>query len=54
MRRDVIDSIIAGPTEANHTILTTYVVFRPNALDGMDSSYIGRVGSTETGHYAMA
>jgi methyl-accepting chemotaxis protein len=54
MRRDVVDSILAGPTEANDKILTSYAVFKPNVLDGMDKSYVGRTGSTATGQYAMA
>jgi len=31
-----------------------FTVWKPNALDGMDSHYIGRPGSTETGQLAFA
>ncbi|WP_461251914.1 methyl-accepting chemotaxis protein, partial [Treponema sp. R8-4-B8] len=30
-----------------------FSIWKPNALDGMDSRYIGRPGSTATGQYAM-
>ncbi len=35
-------------------IISFYTVWRPNAVDGMDSAWLGREGSTATGQYAMS
>jgi len=51
-RRDRFDSMLRSTVEAEDVLYQTYVVWKPNAVDGMDSRYIGRVGSTETGQYA--
>jgi methyl-accepting chemotaxis protein len=39
---------------ANSNLATVYTVWKPNAIDGMDSRFIGRPGSTSTGQYASA
>jgi len=52
-RRDQFDDIIKGVLEHDPNFITIYTVWKPNALDGMDAAYIGRVGSTATGQYAV-
>jgi methyl-accepting chemotaxis protein len=52
-RRDRFDSILSGAMLAEPGLLYVYTVWKPNALDGMDSQYIGRPGSTESGQYAL-
>jgi methyl-accepting chemotaxis protein len=39
---------------ANTNMATVYTVWKPNAVDGMDSKFIGKPGSTLTGQYASA
>jgi methyl-accepting chemotaxis protein len=53
-RRDMYDSMMQSVARAETTIFQVYSVWKPNAVDGMDSRYIGRDGSTETGQYASA
>jgi methyl-accepting chemotaxis protein len=53
-RRDMYDSMMQSIARAETTIFQVYAVWKPNAVDGMDSRYIGRPGSTETGQYASA
>jgi len=53
-RRDRYDDMIKSVTAAETAMYQVYTVWKPNAIDGMDASYIGRVGSTETGQYAIA
>jgi len=53
MRRDVYDSIIRGAMQRDESLLMVYTVWMPNALDNMDSQFIGRIGSTATGQYAF-
>jgi methyl-accepting chemotaxis protein len=53
-RRDQFDNMIAGVVANNPLFFTIYTVWKPNAVDGMDSRYIGRPGSTPTGQYAVA
>ena len=31
-----------------------YSIWKPNAVDGMDSRFIGRAGSSPTGQYALS
>jgi len=52
-RRDQFDSMLKGALLENERWGLTYSIWKPNALDGMDSEYIGRVGSGPTGQYAM-
>ena len=53
-RRDLFDKILSGVILSNPDINTLYTVWKPNALDGMDSTYIGRPGSGPTGQYALS
>jgi methyl-accepting chemotaxis protein len=52
-RRDEFDNVIKGVLTHDEHFITIYTVWKPNAVDGMDSRFIGRVGSTPTGQYAM-
>lgn len=52
-RRDNFDAILQGTIEMEPDIINLYTVWRPNALDGMDEQYIGRVGSGPNGQYAI-
>jgi len=53
-RRDRFDYMLLSALSNEPDIVTIYTVWKPNALDGMDSRYIGRVGSSPTGQYAIA
>ena len=53
-RRDRFDSALLGAAVAEPSMMNLYMVWKPNALDGMDAYYIGRVGSTPTGQYAIS
>jgi methyl-accepting chemotaxis protein len=53
-RRDRFDRMLLSVIQNNPNIAQIYTVWKPNALDGMDSRYIGRAGSTPTGQYATA
>jgi len=53
-RRDMYDSMMQSVTRSETAIFQVYSVWKPNAVDGMDSRYIGRPGSTPTGQYASA
>ncbi|MDR1803490.1 MAG: hypothetical protein LBQ94_07775, partial [Treponema sp.] len=52
-RRDEYENLLLGTINANPDIVTMYTIWKPNAVDGMDAAYIGRVGSTPTGQYAI-
>jgi methyl-accepting chemotaxis protein len=52
-RRDRFDDMLSATLEAEDSLFQTYTVWKPNAVDGMDSRYIGRTGSTNTGQYAI-
>jgi methyl-accepting chemotaxis protein len=52
-RRDRFDDMLREVL-INEKFVTLYTVWKPNALDGMDSRYIGRPGSSPTGQYATA
>ncbi|MDR2596711.1 MAG: methyl-accepting chemotaxis protein [Treponema sp.] len=51
-RRDRFDDILSATVEAEDILYQTYTIWKPNAVDSMDSRFIGRTGSTETGQYA--
>jgi methyl-accepting chemotaxis protein len=53
IRRDRFDAILEATLRSEPNIIVTYTIWKPNAIDGMDSQYIGRTGSTATGQYAM-
>jgi len=52
-RRDRYDDIMLAALNSQPNILRIASIWKPNAIDGMDSRYIGRPGSTPTGQYAM-
>jgi methyl-accepting chemotaxis protein len=52
-RRDRFDSMLLGSINANPEIINLYTVWKPNSVDGMDDRYIGRIGSSPTGQYAI-
>jgi len=52
-RRDRYDDILLATLKSQPNIMRIAAVFKPNAIDGMDSRFIGRQGSTATGQYAM-
>ncbi|MCL1813180.1 MAG: methyl-accepting chemotaxis protein [Treponema sp.] len=52
-RRDQFDRLLRGALLENDSWILTYSIWKPNALDGMDSEFIGRVGSSPDGQYAM-
>jgi len=53
-RRDRYDNMLKSVLEAEPGMAALYTVWKPNAVDGMDSRYIGRIGSSPSGQYAMA
>jgi len=52
-RNQFRDSILAS-FESNPDFVRMFTIWKPNALDGMDSQFIGRAGTTETGQVAFA
>jgi len=52
-RRDRYDDILLAALKSQPNFMRIAAVFKPNAIDGMDSRFIGRLGSTATGQYAM-
>jgi methyl-accepting chemotaxis protein len=53
-RRDRYDDMLRSTLEGEPQMAAVYTVWKPNAIDGMDSKYIDRKGSSSTGLYAMA
>ena len=53
-RRDRFDEALKGILTTEPNFITFYTVWKPNSLDGMDSAYIGRPGSSPTGQYILA
>jgi len=52
-RRDRYDDMLLAVLNSQPTIVRIGTVWKPNAVDGMDTRYIGRQGSTPTGQYTM-
>jgi len=52
-RRDTYDNMLLATINNNSNFVRIFSVWKPNAMDGMDSRCIGRTGSTATGQYAM-
>jgi len=52
-RRDRYDDIMYAAMLSQPNIIRIASIWKPNAIDGMDSRFIGRTGSTPTGQYAM-
>jgi len=53
-RRTQFRGVMTSVFEENTDFIRMFTVWKPNALDGMDSRYIGRAGTTETGQVAFA
>ena len=53
LRRDQFDNMLFGTINSNTELINLYTVWKPNAVDGMDEQFIGRVGSSPTGQYAI-
>jgi len=53
-RRDQYETVMRSVFGDMPDFVRMFTVWKPNAIDGMDSKYIGRVGSTETGQFAFA
>jgi methyl-accepting chemotaxis protein len=52
-RRDQYDNMLRATLNNNTNFARIFSIWKPNAMDGMDSHYIGRPGSSPTGQYAM-
>jgi len=53
-RRQEYEELMVSVFEDMPDFVRMFTVWKPNAIDGMDSRYIGRVGSTPTGQFAFA
>ena len=53
-RRDEFEKIMFEVLTREENFIAIYTVWKPNAIDGMDSRFIGRVGSTPTGQFAVS
>jgi methyl-accepting chemotaxis protein len=54
-RRDRYDDMLKTTLEAGENqMISLYTVWKPNAIDDMDSRFIGRLGSSPTGQYAIS
>ncbi|MDR2595850.1 MAG: methyl-accepting chemotaxis protein [Treponema sp.] len=53
-RRTQYEATMISVFEDQPDLVRMFTIWKPNAIDGMDSRYIGRVGSTETGQFAYA
>jgi len=53
-RRDRYDDMLKSALEAEPQMISLYTVWKPNAIDEMDSLYINRTGSGPSGQYAIA
>jgi methyl-accepting chemotaxis protein len=52
-RRDRYDAILHSTLTSEPQLFAIYTIWAPNAIDGMDSRFTGRTGSSPTGQYAM-
>jgi len=53
-RRDQFDETLKSIMEEQTDFIRLYTVWKQDAIDGMDSRYIGNSGSTSTGQYARS
>jgi len=53
-RRPEYETLLHSVFEEQTDFVRMFTVWKPNAVDGMDARYIGRVGSTNTGQFAYA
>jgi methyl-accepting chemotaxis protein len=52
-RRDRFDDMLLSTLKSQPNFIRVFSIWKPDALDGMDSRYTSRLGSTDTGQYAM-
>ena len=52
-RRDQFENIMQAVLAHNPGFFIIYTVWKPNAVDGMDSYFSGRTGSSPTGQFAL-
>ena len=53
-RRQIYEDTMLSVFEDMPDIIQMFTVWKPNAIDGMDFRFIGKVGSTPTGQFAYA
>jgi len=53
-RRDRYDKMLKSVLVSEPDMVSLYMVWKPDAIDGMDERYIGRLGSGPSGQYAIA
>jgi methyl-accepting chemotaxis protein len=53
LRRDRYDAMLKGILRGEANIISIYTVWKPDAIDGMDSEFIEREGSSASGSYAI-
>jgi methyl-accepting chemotaxis protein len=53
-RRQEYEKAMQAIFEDMPEFIQMFTIWKPNAIDGMDTRYIGRVGSTPTGQFAYA
>jgi len=52
-RRNRFDDMLLSALKSQPNFVRIFSIWKPNALDGMDSRYVNRPGSTSAGQYAM-
>ena len=50
-RRDYYNNIMENILKENNGVLGVWTIWEPNALDGMDSTFVGKEGSDQSGRF---
>jgi methyl-accepting chemotaxis protein len=53
-RRSQYENIVLSVFQNTPEFVRMFTIWKPNAIDGMDSRYIGQVGASPTGQFALA
>ncbi|MDR2900762.1 MAG: methyl-accepting chemotaxis protein [Treponema sp.] len=53
LRRDRFNAILRGVMQDEPLLTSVFTIWKPNAVDGMDSSFSGQIGATPSGQYAI-
>jgi len=53
MRRQMYENMVQSVFEDMPEFVRMFIIWKPDAIDGMDARNIGRVGSTSTGQFAF-
>jgi methyl-accepting chemotaxis protein len=53
VRRVRFNTMLYGTITSEPMLISVYTIWKPNAIDGMDSRYAGQAGYTASGQYAM-